>query len=430
MKMRSNVAMLMGMSLLGPLAHPLSAAEGGPAPVRPAAGTTQAEGPKLEFVQMVKYGEEGVAMGKGISSIRFSGDYLYVSADKPAIITWFKRDLQTGTVTYAGNLNFGQRLVEAFPDRKWAYNVPKGPGCILALAGGRLYAVPTTGAWMVWYELDAKTGQPVEKGMVECPGAWQVAVSPNQKDLYVKNCEWVKGPAGKPVQGSLVWFRLESDGKPVRMAEVTGKGLGVGGQIPYFSLLQIAPDGKFLYGASCADNAVAVIERKPAGEIGYRATVDLSPLNVSNAKPGYFSWGSLAITPDGTGFYTGLWGYGHATNNACGIFARDGDTGEVKLREALDGGKLGGVLKGWDVFFLPDGSGGYWGSTFGPAAFKRGPSNGRVEQTATLKELRGHNAQCLALDLEHGFLYAGSRAWDGASGNLFVIRTEKAPAGR
>ena len=93
---------VMGIGLLM-LNCSLSAAE--------AAGTQA--GPKLEFVQVVRSGEDGVSMGKGIHSIQVHGEYLYVSTGTPATITWFKRDPATGHVEEIATMKEGRGQVLA-----------------------------------------------------------------------------------------------------------------------------------------------------------------------------------------------------------------------------------------------------------------------------------------------------------------------------
>src|SRR5262245_27636083 len=222
--------------------------------------------PTLEIVQTLKGGEDGLPKPFIIGyTIVIKGDYLYVGGNN---ISCFKRDLKTGKVTFLGEAaDVIKSVNDAFPkSRKWSDNQRKT--CIIKLVGNRLYAIPQWGTAMAWYDIDGQTGKLTEKGLVECKPCFHAVVSPDQKDIYLLTNPY----ANRAVKMTVTWYHLDAEGKPVMSGEVAGKGLGGSDQTPHDGLLQISPDGKYLYAISGTDQTIACLERKPDGAIAYKSS--------------------------------------------------------------------------------------------------------------------------------------------------------------
>jgi len=354
---------------------------------------------KLEIVQTLKGGEDGLPKPFITAyTIAIKGDFIYVGGNN---ISCFKRDVKTGKVTFVGEVaDVIKRVDDAFPKlRKWGTNQRKT--CILKLVGNRLYAIPQWGTGMAWYDIDAQSGKLTEKGVVECLPCFHAVVSPDQKDLYLLTNPYAR----RNIKPTVTWYHLDAEGKPVQSGEVTGKGLAGSDQTPHDGLVQISPDGKYIYAISGEDHAVGCLERKPSGEIAYKSTTDLAKVV---APPKKYPWSSMLMSPDGKWLYATLWAYGKPVDNYIGIFKRDAESGDLTLQEALSGEQ--NVLanrRGWQCAqFLPDGSGFLGHYDLGLWTFKYDAATGRLQNPTDVKETKGYKAN-VAYDLENGLLYMG-----------------------
>jgi 6-phosphogluconolactonase (cycloisomerase 2 family) len=339
------------------------------------------------------------------------GGFFYVSGEDGIIC--FKQDAETG------KLSLVKQLAEL-----------KSGGFILRAAGGRLYGVTAHDGYrrmnwhgLAWFEIDPQTGLPARKGLVDCPASRQMAVAPEQKDLYLKSC------GGQ--QDRLFWYRLDAEGKPARAGEVSGKGIGANSHDRHPSILRIAPDGKHLYCISAQDYAIACVERKPGGEIAYKGAVDLEPLARRDPDNYRYQWLALGISPDGKWVYASIRN-GKPPENVYGIFKRDPESGALSLQEKVFGDKDRlADMRGWNMVFAPDGSGGYLGSWDGPLlTFRYDPKTGRLTDPAVVQETKGHGSPHLVLDAGNGFLYGGGGDYGMVFDGLFVLKTAGQEAGQ
>lgn len=373
--------------------------------------------PKLEIVQTLKGGEDGLPKPFVTSyTMVLKGNYLYAGGNN---ISCFQRDLKTGKLTYLGEAaDVIKSVNDAFPKgRKWGDKERKT--CIIRLIGNRLYAIPQWGTALAWYDIDDKTGKLTEKGLVECKPCFHAVVSPDQKDLYLLTNPYAK----RSVKMTVSWYHLDADGKPVLAGEVEGKGLGGSDQTPHDGLLQIAPDGKHLYVVSGADQAIACLERKPTGEIAHKSTTDLSKIGM--AENNKYAWTSLLLSPDGKWLYANLMKYSKPADQFIATFKRDPASGELTLQDSVSGDKNPlANRRGWQcVQFLPNGTGFLGHYDLGLLAFTYDAATGRLENGAPIKETQGYKAN-VAYDLDNGLIYMGG-VWiveGGIQDGLRVLR--------
>ena len=89
----------------------------------------------------------------------------------------------------------------------------------------------------------------------------------------------------------VLWFRLGDDGKLALAGQVAGKGVGGTLHATTDAILQMSPDGKFLYCISADDHAVATIARADViVSWNFRHMVDFDRIrkfNRVNAMEGY-----------------------------------------------------------------------------------------------------------------------------------------------
>jgi hypothetical protein len=293
--------------------------------------------------------------------------------------------------------------MDSFPAASWADPISSnGPGCYVTCASGRLYATPSTvnDAAMAWYDLDAKNGNPKLKGIVPCPAVWQAIVGPGQQDIYFKS-----GAQASQSRDSILWFRLDATGKPVYSGSVNGTGIaGIGWGGNYITL---SPDSKFLYCISPVDYAVACIARNTTtGAITYVKSTSLTPALASHP---YYTWNTLAISPDGKWLYVYEWDYGTVDKNFVAIYKRDLSTGDITYQETITG-DVDAVASRKDagLVFFPDNSGFLAGMGMGLTYFEINPANGHLENTVEASDVASTHISII--DSAKGFLYG----WSGS----------------
>jgi 6-phosphogluconolactonase (cycloisomerase 2 family) len=355
-------------------------------------------GPKCEFVETAKAKVRCIVP----VALAMNGSFFYAAGEDGILI--FKRDTQNG------KLNFIEQIQEF-----------KCGGYSIACAGGKLYAAtPHEGSkrmpWkgLAWFDLDPQSGRPTRKGIVECPGVYQMIVGPEQKDLYMKSC------TGN--QDRIFWYHIGDDGQPVKSGEVTGKGIGPSPRSDYPGIFQLSPDGKNLYTLCAKDYAIACIERKSSGEIVYKSAVSLDPVVARDRDDG-FQWISLGLSGDGTYLYASVRN-GKPTNNFYGIFKRNADSGELTFQETVSGEKDAlANMKGWHMKFAPAGTNGYLGN-YGPLmTFTYDAATGHLSNAREIKETVGNESSHLVLDAENGILYVGGREF--CYDRIFSFKADK-----
>jgi len=382
--------------------------------------------PTAEVVQLLysfagDYGEPRKSdMPKDIGDFRpcsmvALGDCLYTGnfKDKGNAVHCFKRDAKTGM------LSFG--------------NVVTSPGkehsIYVFAAGGRLYAIRTraelfanVGNQLAWYDIDARTGKPVERGAVP------VAKNSGPGQADPAKTGWVEGGVVSKDQknvyfiadgSALLWYRLGADGAPIKAGELACKASET-------ATLVIAPDGNHLYNMS--RQSITCLEIGPTGQPAVKSVTDLDPKwNVKDKVVRL----SLSLTPDGKWLYANFClGQPDAAGRfVCGvdawlaIYRRDPASGALALQEAGSGRdstrpdfKLANGT-GLKLVFMPDGLGGF-AATAGPLlrSFRRDPDTGRLSDVAEFpewdKRVLGVDGN-LWLDGQNGFLYGLYAAGDG-----------------
>ena len=366
--------------------------------------------PKAELIQRLRPEfDNSLPKNIGCHSLQLAGDYLY-GVGKGGI-QYFKREPQTGKLSYVGVVPWSmeQSSIQSF-----------------CAAGGHLYATmpphwhqpPATNCFhgVVWYDIEAATGRPVEKGRVPCnengtePSGGMLA-SPDGRSLYVNT--WRGGNA------VIACFKVEADGRPVFIGETNG------------ACSRMTPDGKHLYRMGVKD--IACYERKPNGEIVQKQAFPLEKI-----APGPWEWyyaqdkQIAGISPDGNWLYVLLfrdfeyhgelkdWYNDEHRKSYFAIFKRDPETGDLTLQEAgsshdttREDFKLGSY-RGLNLIFAPDGNGGFINSGEVLQTFRLDPNTGRLSDISDVVMGGTGDSYCepheVIFDSKSGFLY-GTGIW-------------------
>jgi outer membrane protein assembly factor BamB len=367
--------------------------------------------PTPEIVQVLLAGKAGVPDDFDPSSLFSVGDFLYaVGPRQQPSIHYFKRDSSRGLLTYVGTVDVVEQQCNA---------------TMASIAGGQLYVLLTR--WsdntidnrLAWYDLDAKTGKPVKKGVTpnltwtDRPGhtdsvGWgrMLVASADPRNIYVTT------------DRVLLRFKIDADGRPVPAGQLAEKGIG--------EYIFATPDGKWLY--TMTHNpvpAIACIERMPGGEIALKQIVKLNPKwGVRDGQTRF----SMSITPDGKWLYAADWNIGVndivdkgdaiTSNSYLAVFQRDPVSGNLQLADAGCGNdstrpdfKLANSLD-LGFTFLPDGGSGFISTASGSLlrSFERDKQTGRISAIAEFPEwdTRRLGANFLWIDNEKGLLYGAS----------------------
>lgn len=375
-----------------------------------ASGAPAVAPPNAEMVQVLLAGTNGLPSTFDPSGLFSLGDCLYaVGPPRNPSIHYFKRDAASGLLAYGGSVGVGQ---------------PNCDSTTVIAVGRRLYALLARSGdnRIVWYDVDAKTGKPEEKGVspkltwTDRPGhtenvSWarMLVASGDQKNIYVTT------------DRTLLRFQIEADGKPAPVGQLTEKAIG--------EYIVAAPDGKWLYTMTHKlVPAIACIQCQPDGEMALKHIVNLDPKwGVRDAKTEF----SISLTPDGKWLYAADWNIGgddvekgdaSITNSYLAVFRRDPGTGTLELADAGCGNDStrpdlqlanSRCLK---LVFSADGKSGFVSTASGCLlrSFERNVETGRIGAIGEFPEWdrRRLPTRFLWLDNEKGLLY-------GASGKPF-----------
>jgi 6-phosphogluconolactonase (cycloisomerase 2 family) len=318
---------------------------------------------RLEFVELDRDGEDGVDGMLSPTSLVISpnGRSVYVTGtDDQGTLVTFRRNRQTGALTYQGFLEDGVDGVDGLANACCQTAIaPNGRTVYVAAGGDSAISVfrrnPETGALtFLEAELDG------EHGVSGLDGAIGVVVSPNGENVYAI------GYGGDASDGSLVTFKRKADGT-LRFLNVRHDDAGqTRGLADPCCSLAISPNGRTIYVPGEGDHSIAAFKRsKKTGKVKFLAAYR----NGTRGIDGMDDPLDVIVSPDNKSVYVA--GY---EDNALVTFDRK-RSGRLRFRNARldDTGEitsLGGV---WRLAIDPDGRSVYAGAYNDHAvvAFKR-----------------------------------------------------------
>lgn len=359
--------------------------------------------PKPELAQAIKGDQFGVEDMEACNDLHVHGDTVYYVSD--SFIRYFRTEPRTGWLVLAGEKSYLAK------DTSFARAI--------AFLDGRMYCVAIrerrkryVDSALVWYDIDPKSGEPVERGTVECPPSEQILVGPDQKTLYLHD----RGVA------SVALYKVAADGRPRKVDEIAGVGLDAAwGQTG--SGLRMSSDGRHCYTVrsyrSKPDGRIVWLERGVGGTLTFKNSVPLSSVVGEETA---FRHASLWLHPGGNYAYISLVkavGHGEVLMYA---LTRDPESGALSVLAEQDASGLDGVN---DLVFEPDGKCGY--AVHGDnrlAWFACNPDSGQLTFGDNVSDVR-EDARRLALDARNGRLYVGAFWGDADGKNLSVFRVFK-----
>ena len=385
------------------------ATEGGagqPAAEKPAGASASGVVPAATIVQVFKLDRESPkelrpTPGRGTlgRSMAVVGDYLYEGGCGEGGINWFKRNLKTGELVYAGSLT-NTTL------KNW-YQM-RATGNRLYVLGQGGWGAPDSSEGLVVYDVNPQTGAIEEKAALK---GHEVAGECLEIDAEGHSIYTFCGNDGR-----LRWYRIEADGKPTLAGELTQKN----GDFRFGTGLTLSPDGKNLYVVTSGhplqwsrEFCIWVFSRKPTGEVSFSKKVPLASVLPKDLPKEFGSyWISLAaISPDGRWVYVAMNSREQAPIFA--IYQRDLETGDLTLKESCPTCvpclRLAS-MSALKLVFLPDGSGGFtanggpWGVL---ESFRLDKETGRLCDITDDVDVQIKCISCseLVLDAKNGWMY-------------------------
>ena len=324
------------------------------------ASFTRAGTGRLEFLELDRDGENGVDSLQNPSALVLSpdGKFVYVASSVNNAVAWFKRNRQTGELSFRDWVEHGVDGVEGLD----------GPCCQIAMSpnGRTLYASAADSGSVAAFKRNPDTGVLTfleAESSTETPslaGAIGVTVSPDGKNVYAI------GENDKGV-GALVTFKRRRRGRlellNVRRDDV-GRNRGLGDPC---CNVEVSPNGRTVYVPGTGDHAITAFTRSPwTGKVSFLATYRDGARGITHMQDPE----GLAVSPDNKSVYVGSYAddslLTFARRRSGRLSFRSVRTDDVEVETDL----LGGV---WRVAVAPDGRSVYAGAYADHAvvAFKR-----------------------------------------------------------
>ena len=262
---------------------------------------------KLSFVETLQNGSGGIAAMSLPSdlALSYSGDQLYVRAAGSNSLLVFSRDIATGKLA----------LLQTLRDSDAGVDGLNGEGWLAASADGNfVYATSVADNSVTLFARDAITNQlalvKIYKNAVDgvsgLSGAWGVALSPDDKHLYVAGSGdgAIVAFARDEVSGELSFETAYLQGELNQTGDATRSFDGLNGPIA----VTVSPDGQRVYvsgqeqGSPDSVSTLAVMRRDPAD--GSLSFMEVHRSSNAASIAGLNGVVRYALSPDGQFLYS------------------------------------------------------------------------------------------------------------------------------
>ena len=318
-----------------------------------------------------KTGVDGLNRPSGVT-VSTDGNYVYVAGNDDDAIAMFKRNINTGFLTF----------VRSYFNDEDGITGLDGPSTILISPdGNHLYVTNNTAGnprtppsnIIVVFNRNNSTGELTfiedirngEKGVSDLNVPIGIAISPNGSHIYVIN---------RDGDNLMVFSRDSSTGVLTFVEVLRDNTSGIDG-LDQASYVIISPDGKHVYVTSQADDAVGVFSRNE--DTGKLTFVELQKNRV-NGVSGLNGAFNILGSPGGAYIYvTG------AVDDAVTVFSRNSDTGVLTFIEFYKNGVNGvfGIDQPLGITISADGNSLYVAGTLSDAiaVFSRDSNTGKLK---------------------------------------------------
>jgi 6-phosphogluconolactonase (cycloisomerase 2 family) len=336
----------------------------------------------LQLVDVQQQNQDGVQGLTGVLALAVSPDgaNLYGAGESEGALAVFRRETGTGALTQlevqrdgVGGVTGIARVsdVAVSPDGATVYTASTTDDAVA------VFQRNTATGKLLWLEMQKES----VAGVTGLDFARAVVVSPDGHNVYA---------AGQRA-GSVVVFKRNGLTGTLTYAQTLTDGVdgvdGLGG----VDALAVSPDGKHLYAAGMADNAVAVFRRGSEGKLTFVETLRDEK---DDPQFGIVGTSGLAVSPDGKQVY--VTGQG---DDALAVFSRNASTGHLKLVNIYAQGvdEVEGLYGAMAVKVSPDGKRVYTtGMNDGAvSAFDRDAATGALTFLESHKNMTGPHT-CLA----------------------------------
>ena len=322
-----------------------------------------------QLAWLMKVPTAGAEVLTGVDAVAAGPDglHVYVAAPGDNAVSVFYRDATTGGLTEIQSLQDGQNGVDGLAG---ACSVIVSPD------GKNVYAAGRTDKAVAVFSVDPATGllafrQMLTDGVSKVgglEGVTSLTVSPDGRHVYA---------AGSIADAVAVFRRNPSTGALTFLQALRDGQGGVDG-LDGADAVTVSADGKSLYATGSVDDAVAVFRRNPySGMLTFTQVLKDGVAGVD----GLDGASAVAVSPDGKHVYTAA-----NADNAVTLFTRDAATGKLLcdqvIRNSLD---IGDGLRGASAVALsPNGSYVYAAAAGSNAVtlFRRDATTGRLTACA------------------------------------------------
>lgn len=269
----------------------------------------------LELVDVQQNNQDGVQGLTGVLAIAVSPDgaNLYGAGESEGALAVFRRESGTGALTQLEVQRDGVGGVTGISRVSDVAVSPDGASVYTASTADDAVAVfqrNTATGKLMWLE----TQKQGVGGVAGLDFARAVVVSPDGHNVYA---------AGQRAGAIVVFKRNTLTGTLTYAQTLTDGADGVDG-LGGVDALTVSPDGKHLYAAGPADNAVAVF-RRSSGD-GKLTFVETLRDQKDDPQFGILGTSGITVSPDGNQVY--VTGQG---DDALAVFARNAGNGHLKL---------------------------------------------------------------------------------------------------
>ena len=321
---------------------------------------------------LFKNGVNGVDGLEGPANIAFSPneDFLYVSVTANDSITWYQRDSLSGGLLFKGMIRDGVNGVDGL---NGAYGLAVSPD------GKHLFATGKDDHAVSWYILDSMNGTPSFGGMLKdnqggvdgLYNARTLSISPDGKHVYV----------AAAADDAISRFERNATSGALSYLGLSKQGVGGVDGLDSVIGLAMSSSGDYVYSVSAADDAVAWFARNASdGSLSYQGRLKDGVDGVDGLNEARH----VSLSPDGHHLYATA-----ISDDAVSWFGVNPSTGALAYGGQVKNGSTGTFLNApISVLIPPDGKHAYITASKSHSLswYERNASTGALTYSGSLRD--------------------------------------------